>query len=99
MKRSPELLAKVMRLIHMKVIHYSDNENDNYHYHSSFRIDRSALRFLSGQIRLDHMYMLDLERSLRENGLMLLKFNKFFVVSDLNVLFDSPLVPLELYMR
>lgn len=90
MKRTPEMLAKVIRLMFCKSCHGSKIGSPSY------RFDRSVLRALSGQPKLDRKYLLEFHKYLMEYSLVLLLNGKNFVITDFHQLSNYPSIPKEL---
>ncbi len=92
MERTPEILAKVIRILFCKCCNSSDSFN-------SVRLEKAKLKLLAGLPKLDKDYMDALRQSLHENSMYLFAFNKFYVVVDIPQLSNAPKIPQDLLIK
>lgn len=92
MKRTPEVLAKVTRLLFCKCCNSSKSYN-------SVRLEKAMLKLLAGSPKLDKDYMDALRQSMYENNMYIFDFKKFYVVVDIPQLSNAPKIPQELFLK
>lgn len=92
MERTPEILAKVLRILFCKCCNSSESYN-------SIRLEKSKLKLLAGLPKLDKDYMDALRQSLYENSMYLYVFSRFYVIVDIPQLSNAPKIPQNLFNK
>ena len=92
MKRTPEIAAKVVRILFCKCCNSSENYN-------SVRLEKAKLKLLAGLTKLDNEYLAALKKSLFDNNILLYDFGKYYVFADIPQLGNAPKIPQELFNK